>query len=135
MGQKLAEECKAIFDTASLSNGSLWGRVNVFLPEFTPLIVLLSKFFPDKAHIRHMKVNTFLPVTCHVHLLTSTISSFGDGCGGESYEYIYAWLDPLTFKCIPLEDTTHEPVHAFLLTMLNSIDASFHHPPRPGTDS
>ena len=60
VGQKLAKECKAIFDTASLSHGSLWGRVSVFLPEFTSLIVLLSKVFPDKAHIQHMKVNTFL---------------------------------------------------------------------------
>ena len=87
MGQKLAEECKTIFDTASLSHGSLWGRVNVFLPEFKSLIVLLSKIFPDKAQLRHMKVNALCQVMCRFLPFFSSLR-----CSGK-YEYMYPWLD------------------------------------------
>ena len=45
-----------MFDTSSLIRGSVWGRINVLLPELKPIVLHLSRLFPDKPLIRNLKV-------------------------------------------------------------------------------
>ena len=56
-GRALAQACKAVFDTASLARGTMWGRVNVLVPELRPLTIQLARLFPDRAQRVQMEVS------------------------------------------------------------------------------